>query len=1032
MIRIPAFIIAALNTIRIHSPLNKLITLMMSFEHSQRYVGSKPLDEPEMRLIDFSDNMVVRQVSTMLRRLWLVDPPLSDEELLQETTLKACFQDITQAIGNGISDDPENARWDHGLWLSHTEFRVLNPAVLAAAEPYDVRSVVSPWRSEIYEIYKHVFIDLWRTLKNAPKTEHLGKFDPSKEGSVTLGVLKAEKLKVDKTAFRTDTFLYPVWINPKAKIIFSVDGTEGNEHIWSDGEPSAWTKGLWVQGEKEVTMTTKLDDIEGDQTGITAIFVMGHCEKAPLVHRAEVQDKSTTVLEPAEGVSGQAADDDKPEFVPEADHLARAIFLNAGKAVDQCAFDLVDTDIEQLQDTASWLEVDVQESDTVYEPLPNDHSIRVLIVEPESAGPDLQTRLEVVDLDKDMEYEAMSYTWGDPKDQVPLRVRDKTVMVPKNLENALKKLRHADRRRYIWADAVCINQEDMPERGQQVSIMRRIYTKARRVLVWLGQDKTNFAKLAFTTMCDIVRSWRPPNDPNKFSSYKNAFEPQKEGLSIDEDGWTALQAMFQTEYFTRFWVIQELVLGQNATVVWGSHSISWGLVGISAAWLLTRGWATNPDWPISAAYNAFLIYVLPLARRSAISSFSKLDLSAVLATTMGKFKSTDARDRIFALLGMPFSGNNPEKDQLVNPDYTADVKSVYLDATKRMLSQDANLRLLSAVQHGLEVESNSPSWVPKWDQSLLAEPLALRQEHGYYANAGEIFFPGDDTFGVDGKSLTLTGLKVTTVTDVTEPFTAGNISFSSLPDKDRDAMLIILSYFNDPDRQVRASWSATLEKFTIPGFNNPEKQAEVLKTGGGFRMAATTGMPGKYGMRHSTEILDGEKMGVDNLGEFLLYWRERCTWDVEALKHDDFKDFWAAVEKEGSTYATERALCSMNAFLGRRVFRCEDGKLGLGPAAMRPGDVVVVLFGGIVPYVLRPLDAADDSGEGQKWAFVGECIVPPIMQGQAVEEAGLLAEGTYEREKDGTLRLEPAAQDEQDPRFHREVGKNGVERFEIR
>lgn len=1003
----------------------------MSFDDSHQYVGAKPLDEPAVRLVDFSDNMVVRQVSTMLRRLWLVDPPLSNEELLQENTLKECFQAITQAIGNGISDDPEETRWDHGYWLSHTELRVLDPAASAAAEPYDVRSVVSPWRSEIYEIYKHVFIDLWRMLKETPGTDNLGKFDPSKEGSVTLGVLKAEKLKADKTAFRTDTFLYPVWINPKAKVTFRVDGVEGNEHVWSDVEPSAWTKGLWAQGEKGLAMTTKLDDIEGDQTGIAAVFVMGHCEKAPLVQlMEEIPDKSTSILGPADGGSGQAADDDKPEFVPEADHLARAIFLKAGKAVEQCAFDVVETEIEQLEDTTSWLEVDVQESDTVYKPLPNDHSIRVLIVDPGSVGSDLQTRLEVVDLDKEVGYEAMSYTWGDPKDQVPLRVSGQTVSIPKNLENALKRLRHPDRRRYIWADAVCINQADLSERGQQVSIMRNIYTKARRVLVWLGQDKANYAKLAFSTICDIVRSWRPRNNPHKFSSYKDAFEPQKNGLSIDEDGWTALQALFQTDYFTRFWVIQELVLGQKATVAWGGHTISWGLVGISAAWLLTRGWATNPDWPISAAYNAFLIYVLPLARRSAISSFSKLDLSAVLATTMGKFKSTDVRDRIFALLGMPFSGNDPEKEQLVSPDYTADVQSVYLGATRRMLSQDANLRLLSAVQHGLEVDSTSPSWVPKWDQSLFAEPMALRQEHGYYANAGELFTPSDDTFGADGKSLTLTGLKVTTVTDVTEPFTAGKISFSGLPDKLRDAMLIILSYLNDPDRQVRSSWSATMEKFTIPGLNDPEKQAELLTSGGGFRMAATTGMPGKYGMRESTEILDGEKMGIDNLGEFLLYWRERCTWDVEALRDDDFKDFWTAVEAEGSTYATERAMCSMNAFLGRRVFRCEDGKLGLGPAAMRPGDLVVVLFGGIVPYVLRPLDG--EGGDEQKWAFVGECIVPTIMQGQAVEEAGLLADGTYEREKDGTLRLKPVAQDEQDPRFHREIGKNGVKRFEIR
>ncbi|POS79917.1 hypothetical protein DHEL01_v201694 [Diaporthe helianthi] len=1004
----------------------------MTSDDSPQHVGAGRLDEPAVRLVDFSDNTVVRQVSTMLRRLWLVAPPLSDEELLQEAILRECFQAITQAIGNGISDDPEETRWDHGYWLSHTELRVLDPAALAAAEPYDVRSVVSPWRSEIYQIYKHVFIDLWRVLNETSGTSNLGPFDPTKEGSVTLGVLKAEKLKADKTAFGSDTFLYPVWINPKARITFSVDGVDdGNEHVWSDVEPAAWTKGLWSQGGKEITMTTKLDGVEDDPTGIAAVFVMGHCEKAPLIHpKEEIRDKPTTTLATADGGNGQAAGNDKPEFAPEADHLARAIFLQAGTAVvEQCAFDVVDTEIEQLEDTTSWLEVDVQESDTVYKPLPNGHSIRVLILDPGSAEASLKTRLEVVDLDKEVGYEAMSYTWGHPKDQVSLRVGGQTVFIPKNLENALRRLRYPDRRRYIWADAVCINQADLSERGQQVSIMRNIYTKARRVLVWLGQDKTNYAKLAFSTICEIVRSWRPPTNLHKFSSYKDAFEPQKNGLSVDEEGWTALQALFQTDYFTRFWVIQELVLGQKATVFWGGHSINWSLVGITAAWLLTRGWATNPDWPVSAAYNAFLIYVLPLTRRSAISSFSKLDLSAVLAATMGKFGSIDARDRIFALLGA-FSGNDPEKEQLVSPDYTADVQSVYLSATKRMLSQDLNLRLLSAVQHGHEVDKTSPSWVPRWDQPPSAEPLALRQEHGYYANAGELFIPGDDTFGADVKSLTLAGIEVTTVSEATEPFTAGNISFSSQPDKLRDAVLIMLSYLNDPDRQVRSSWGATMERFAIPGFDDPEKQAKLLSSGGGFKMAATTGMPGRYGMRKSTETLDGERMGIDNLGDFLLYWRERCSWDAEALRHDDFKDFWAAVEAEGSTYATERAMCSMNTFLGRRVFRCEDGKLGLGPAAMRPGDVVVVLFGGIVPYVLRLL--LDGGGDEQKWAFVGECIVPTIMQGQAVEEVGLLAKGTYERGADGMLSLKPVAQDEQDPRFHREVGKNGVKRFEIR
>ena len=1004
----------------------------MSFDYSYHFAGRKPAREPVVRIINFSDNMVVRQVSTMARRLWLLNPPLSDEELLEEAALKACFGATAQAVGSGISDDTAEVRWDHQLWQSKTDLKLLSPTVQIEAEPFDTKSVVSPWRSEVYEIYRHVFIDLWRKMKEAPDTDHLGRFDPAKENSVAVGVLKAEKLKIDKTRFDTDTFLYPVWVNPKAKVTFSVEGVVGKEHIWADDEPSAWSTGLWLLAGKEITMTTKMD-IEGDEIGLAAVFMMGHCEEGHVVHlKEEFRDKPANALDSAEDQEApeQESSDTTAEFVAEADHLARAIFLKAGDAVTRCAFDedFPSSNLDAELDRLSVDEPGNQENDTVYKVLPNDHSIRVLIVEPGSDGFELQTRLKVVDLDSKPQYEAMSYTWGDPKDQTPLKVQNSTVQIPRNLEDALKRLRYPDRRRYIWADAVCINQDDIPERGKQVSIMRNIYLQAQKVLVWLGQDNEKHAETAFTGVCEIVRSWRPPNKHLRFSSYKEAFEPHKDKLSIGGEEWKALQALFQNTYFTRFWVIQELVLagGPSATIIWGDHHIAWGLIGICAAWLLTRGWATNPERPISAAYNAFLIYVLPLAKRSDISSFSKLDLSAVLATTMGKFASTDPRDRIFALLGMPFSGNDPEKGTLFTPDYTADVQSVYLSATKRMITQDGNLRLLSAVQHGLEVDTSCPSWVPKWDQSLPSEPLALRQEHGYYANAGELFFPKEDTFGEDGESLILTGLKVSGITEVSEPFTAGHISLS-LPDKHRAVMLATLAYLNDQKQQVRASWSATLEKNTIPGFNNPEEQAQIVGSDEGMRMAATTGLPGKYGVRRFTEILNGEKMGVDNLGEFLLYWRERCTWDVDALKHEDFKAFWEAVEKDGSPYTMERALCSMNAFLGRRVFECEDGKFGLGPAAMRPGDVVTVLFGGIVPYVLRPLD--DD---GQHWAFVGECIIPMLMQGQAVEAAGLLAEGTYSRDEDGMLRLEVPKDEDQDARFHREVGENGVMRFEIK
>jgi hypothetical protein len=39
----------------------------------------------------------------------------------------------------------------------------------------------------------------------------------------------------------------------------------------------------------------------------------------------------------------------------------------------------------------------------------------------------------------------------------------------------------------LWIDAICINQEDITERGHQVQLMGRVCSKATRVLVWLGE-----------------------------------------------------------------------------------------------------------------------------------------------------------------------------------------------------------------------------------------------------------------------------------------------------------------------------------------------------------------------------------------------------------------------------------------------------------------------------------------------------------------------------------------------------------------
>lgn len=425
---------------------------------------------------------------------------------------------------------------------------------------------------------------------------------------------------------------------------------------------------------------------------------------------------------------------------------------------------------------------------------------------------------------------------------------------------------------------------------------------------------------------------------------------------------------------------------------------------------------------MTTAYNAFLIYVLPLAKQSAITRFSRLDLSAALGITVGIFDSTDPRDRIYAFLGIRFSGNDPESSPLLIPDYNEDLRSVYAKAATRMLQQDQHLRVLSSIQHGPSLDPSWPSWVPRWDEPYQAEPLALREEQGYYANAGELFTPEETTFSPDGQSLFLNGIQCTAITEVSKPMTRHMHGLRAMScDQDAAALVNIMQILCEENNLVRSSWSSKLEQFTIGGYSNPEKQAELVREG--IHSAAVTGLPGKYGMRSSVEILTGDKAQVDHLGEFLIYWRERSSWKPDELLHG----FPGASRFSGekSSFHEEIRLCALNTLWGRRVFHCQDGKFGLGPAASQPGDIVTVLFGGIVPFVLRPQ-------EDGTWLLVGEALVPGLMQGEGVEAAGLLEPGTFERHQDGSLRLNLEDYAKTSPRFHRRVGENNVMRFELR
>lgn len=152
-------------------------------------------------------------------------------------------------------------------------------------------------------------------------------------------------------------------------------------------------------------------------------------------------------------------------------------------------------------------------------------------------------------------YEALSYTWGDASQTVNVQINGCAFPVTVNLEAALRALRYADKPRVLWVDALCINQNDIKERGEQVRIIWDIFQAADCVVVWLGPEEgdsaiamDNFARREAQTRLP-ARNWkeRPAVHEGRYCGCAagdwKTYPPRIGLLNLAERRW-----------FTRAWV----------------------------------------------------------------------------------------------------------------------------------------------------------------------------------------------------------------------------------------------------------------------------------------------------------------------------------------------------------------------------------------------------------------------------------------------------------------------------------------------
>ena len=343
-----------------------------------------------------------------------------------------------------------------------------------------------------------------------------------------------------------------------------------------------------------------------------------------------------------------------------------------------------------------------------HSPLPNETSIRLLRLLPGERNSDIRCRLEFADINNLPKFGGISYTWGDPADKEKIICDEGDLFVPSNLVDALRVLRKEKDALLLWGDAACIDQSNVSERGHQVNLMGKVFAGAERVHIWLGQSNGD-AEEAFGCIHDILEIDKSvpygSRDTVEGTKALKAFYDNIPGTR-----WNAFARLTARPWFTRIWVIQEVGLAPEATVMCGELEINWNLLveasKFLSSWLLGErldfldglGYISNISRVYERrSYKTTFIYILDKAREQ---------------------NSSDPRDKVFALLGHPSAKRKSGNGTIVQADYSKTTAEVYQELAVELMRDHGNLYTLSAVVHlsvGLTEENATASWVPQWD-----------------------------------------------------------------------------------------------------------------------------------------------------------------------------------------------------------------------------------------------------------------------------------------------------------------------------
>jgi hypothetical protein len=579
------------------------------------------------------------------------------------------------------------------------------------------------------------------------------------------------------------------------------------------------------------------------------------------------------------------------------------------------------------------------------------------------------------------------------------------IPIRNNLFRALLRLRRRDRVVALWVDALCINQEDMMEKTDQLAQMANVYSKAENVCVWLGEsDVEERSDRAMKFIRDIM----------DFAVLDRYARDKKQAKM-----WYALAELMRDRWFSRRWVVQEISLAlDRATIHCGGEMVQWSDFADAVSLLASNQdviknlfdyseWRDGPN--TLGDVQSFGAYILLEATSKLFLTTTQGDTAEVkitkpiktlesLVTSLKTFDVSDPRDLVYSLVSIASDtsqsadihlqkrAKKATREQQVSLEVDYGEKKaidVYRDFTRFCIQISGSLDIICRPwampinEKGVAtVAQELPSWILPLSTSEFGEP-----EDVYTGRKN-----GDNLIGA---------------VDHPRYKASGNTSYMGRnhqrtsppqwPNVDTPGHERTLRYeaLDDP---------ICGQCLRVRGFRLAKIQKVSARNTGGVILRESLEMGSWKGIKRNASRVPDKIWRTlvadrDPDGQFPPTWYQRaCLRCLEIADTFNNGDLNVGELLQGHSDMLRKYLTRVRNVTWNRTFfdasikdvdsketEADHSLFGLGPPGTKQGDFVCILFGCTVPVILREVNTGD-------MVVVGEAYIHGKMEGEAIDD----------------------------------------------